>query len=342
MLSLHRHFLNLTADIVHLALRTSILNTLCYIAFLYAPAYNISFIFAASGVFLISVIETLAIQGPTNRRLYFGALVSLSAGSALILGSVFSHHPLIMSLGIIFFMCMIGFASSSNILVTTVVMMFAGMFITGSNFPATLSHSVLYGVSFALGGLLLIFISYLHSLLYINTFDLTKSVIEPVTPVFSFKLPQIDFSVRLSIAVLASYLLAHVIHLPQAYWVPMTAMLVLKVENSFTIQRLNQRFIGTLCGSILAIVALSLIHDKLFLALLLLPVTFLIITAMAQHYATYALFLTAMVTISFNIVEPLGMLVTEERAINTGIGVAIVGAVTLISHLINKRRIKVK
>lgn len=342
MLSLHKHFLNLSSEIVHLALRTSILNTLCYIAFLYAPAYNINFIFAASGIFLISIIETLAIQGSTKRRLCFGILVSLSAGSALILGSILSHHPLIMSLGIIFFMCMVGFSSNANILVSTVVMMFAGMFITGSNFPSTLSNSILYGIAFTLGGLLLILISYIHSIFYANTFDLTKRTIEPISPVFSFKQAQIDFAIRLSIAVLISYLLAHTIHLPQAYWVPMTALLVLKVENSFTLQRLNQRFLGTLSGSILAIIALSLIHDKLLLTLLLLPVTFLIITAMAKHYATYALFLTAMVTISFNIVEPLGILVTEERAINTGLGIAIVGVVTLISHLINKRYTEVK
>ena len=111
----------------------------------------------------------------------------------------------------------------------------------------------------------------------------------------------------------------------------------MKIDNDFTWLRIRQRFAGTIFGSILAIIVICFIHDKLLLTALLLPVNFLIIISLARHYGAYAFFLTAMVTISFNIVEPLGMLITEDRGINTIMGVGIVALVTYLSHKIHNQ-----
>ncbi len=336
MKRLANKFLGLTPNIIHLAIRASLLNTICYLGYLYTFPHNVSFIFAATGVFLTSIIETLVINHSISKRIWIAVFVSLSCGATLILGSMLSQSILATSIGIIFFMCLVGITSQANLFITMAILMFSCAFITGTNFPATLNHGILFGLSLTVGGLVLAVSSYIQLKWWGSTF----AVIEPIYKqynLFSFKLAQIDFSVRLIVSVLGSYLLSYLLHLEQAYWVPLTATVILKLENGYTFRRLKERFTGTLYGSILAVIIISLIHDKLLLTLMLLPVTFLIIASLAKHYGAYAFFLTAMITISFNIIEPLGWLITEKRIINTVLGIMIVGFVTCMSHYINKK-----
>ena len=337
MLHLHKKFLNFNMDVIHLALRLSILDTLCYLAYLYLPGHHPGFIFAASAIFLNSIVETIGINGPTKHRLYSGVWLSCLGGIVLILGSLASMHILAMSIGIVLFMSIAALSSTTNIVTATLILMVAAMFITGSNFPTELSGSIGYGISFTLGGLIMTLSGYIHSLYYATQFDLSNKEAAKHPPIFNFNLAHRYFALRLSFAVLGSYLLATLIHRHQAYWVPMTVLIVLKIDNDFTWMRIRQRFAGTFYGSILAIIVICFIHDKLLLTALLLPVNFLIIISLARHYGAYAFFLTAMVTISFNIVEPLGMLITEDRGINTIIGVCIVALVTYVSHRISHK-----
>jgi uncharacterized membrane protein YccC len=163
---------------------------------------------------------------------------------------------------------------------------------------ATFHDSIIDGVFFTLGGFSLILFTYIYSL-FANS--------------------------------------EHFLQLQQAYWVPLTSMLVIKLDNSFTWMRLQERFKGTLLGGVFSVMIVSLIHDKLLLALLLFPLTFLMITALAKHYATYAGFLTAMIVISFEIISPHGLLVTEERILNTAIGVVIVAIVSCFGSMMHPK-----
>ena len=166
MLQLHKKFLNFNTDVIHLALRLSILNTLCYLAYLYVPGHYPAFIFAASAIFLIAIIETISLNGSTKHRMYYGVWLSCLGGVCLILGSIASLHILAMSLGIVLFMCIVALTSSTNIVTATLILMAASMFISGSNFPTQFSGSIGYGISFILGGIIMTLSGYVHSLYY--------------------------------------------------------------------------------------------------------------------------------------------------------------------------------
>ena len=336
MLHLYKHFLNFETDIRHLALRLSILNTLCYLGYLYIPGHHPTFICAAIAVFIVGLVETIGIKCSTSRRISFGLLMSVSSGVALILGSMASQNIWLMSIGILLFMLLVALTSSAKSLPANTILFTASMFIIGSNSPTTFEGSIGYGIAFILGGLVMTLSGYIHSLYYATNFDNTGA--EESKTLFNFNKTHWNFAIRLSIAVLGGYLLAILLHFSQAYCVPMTTLIVLKIDNDFAWERMKYRFAGTLLGSILALILIYFIHDKLLLTLLLLPINFLIATSLAKHYGAYAFFLTAMITISLNIIDPQGILITEARGLNTLVGVSIAAIVVLITHKLNKSK----
>jgi hypothetical protein len=334
MLHLYKHFISFETDVRHLALRLSILNTLCYLAYLYIPGYHPAFICAAIAVFIVGLIETIGIKYSTKRRISFGLLMSFSSGVALILGSMASQNIWLMSIGILLFMLLVALSSSAKSLPANTILFTASMFIIGSNFPTTFEGSIGYGIAFIFGGVIMTLSGYIHSLYY----DLKNTDYEESKTLFNFNKTHWSFAIRLSIAVLGGYLLAILFHFNQAYCVPMTTLIVLKIDNDFAWERMKYRFAGTLLGSILALILIYFIHDKLLLTLLLLPINFLMVTSLAKHYGAYAFFLTAMITISLNIIDPQGILITEARGLDTLVGVSIAAIVVLITHKLNKSK----
>ena len=338
MLHLHKHYLNFSQDVTHLAIRHSVLNTLSYLAYLYIPGHHIAFVFAAIAIFVVGLIETIGITSQTKRRLLFALLMTISGGVAITLGSIFSTHIVLMCIGIVVIITASALSSSANLLNASLILFTALVYITGSNFRESVLGGINYGIAFISGGLVMTLCGYLHSLYYASNFKSQNTAPLVKKATFNLNKAHINYAIKLSLSVVGSYLLAILFHLNQAYCVPVTVVIVLKMDNAFTLSRIKHRFAGTVFGGIIALILIYFIHDKLILTLLLLPINFFMVTSLAKHYGAYAFFLTAMVTISFNIIDPIGILVTESRVFNTFLGVCIVAIVTYAVHILSKRR----
>jgi uncharacterized membrane protein YccC len=97
--------------------------------------------------------------------------------------------------------------------------------------------------------------------------------------------------VRLAVTLGVATLLAHVLPLQRAYWIPLTATLVLRPDFATTYSRGVARLIGTLAGSILASLVVALLHPgaqaHFLLALAFATIAYIVFAA------NYALFTTA-------------------------------------------------
>lgn len=336
MNSLHKNYLDFSKVVIHVGVRSSVLYTLCYLLYL-TISDDIAFTFAAAGVFTVLVMETMSLTIEFKYRSLVCIFVAITSGIALSFGSILGGNILLMSLTLLTLTCLMGLSTSMNITITAVILTFALTFMIGSNFTTSLINSILYGLYFTLGGLVSIGFSFVQATIFKEASGkLNQSVTVNFTEI-NFNKKHIFFAIRLSIAVLSSYLLAVMLKLHQIYWVPMTALLILKLEDSFTWKRLGHRFVGTIIGSILSIILISLIHNKWVLVTMLFPTTFMVVVALAKHYGAYALFLTALVCISLNIIQPLGLFFAENRIISTTMGVIIVALVTWSSYLIKQR-----
>ena len=97
--------------------------------------------------------------------------------------------------------------------------------------------------------------------------------------------------VRLAVTVGLATLLAHLLPLQRGYWVPLTAVLVLRPDFTTTYTRGVARLIGTLAGSVVASLVVALIHPGAQ-AHFLLAIAFAVV-AYTVFSVNYAFFTTA-------------------------------------------------
>ncbi len=334
---LHRRYLNFTYEALALGLRAGFLSAVFCLVYVKYSHQSLNFILAVIGVFIVSIIETMALNLSTSKRALYGTVISLTAGITTTLGSMVGGNPLLLSLLLIIFMLPVGLASSGRAISATTVLFIANLFVIGSGMPALPQQAVLYGLYFTGGGLALVASGYIQFIFYKNKYDkpdVENRVDSDKSRVFSINQKNLKFALMLAIAVCGANAIAGYLKLPQQYCAPMTALLILKADHDFSKERIKHRFFGTLFGSVLAAGLILLIHDKLILAGLMFPIMFFIVVSLARHYGAYVFFLTSMITILFNLIDSSGILTTEERALFTLLGIVMVVLVIYLSKVL--------
>jgi hypothetical protein len=332
----HRRYLNFDAEAVALGLRAGILSAIFSIIFAIYAHNNLNFILAILGVFIGTLVQIDGLKSATVTQVKHGLVISIGAGITVFLGSITAHHPLSLSLGMLIFMLPVGLSVGNKPITSSTVLFTSNLFIIGSGLPAPIPHAVMYGIYFCVGGLALVLSGYLQNLFWGNKYDLKLHTLSEANKIFTLSTKNLKFALKLAITVCLANAIAGYLKLPQQYCAPMTALLVLRVDIESSIKRLHHRFFGTLIGSILAIGLILLIQDKLILAVLMLPIMFLIVVSMAKHYGAYVFFLTIMVTILFNLIEFNGVMVVIERILFTLLGISLVVALIYIPKLMPK------
>jgi hypothetical protein len=331
---MHRRYLNFEAEAIALGLRASVLSTIFSVIFAIYAHQNLNFILAVIGVFISALIQIEGLKSSTSDQIKHGLALSLGAGITVTLGSIIAHHPLLLSLGLLIFVLPVGLSSESKPLTAITVLFIANLFIIGSGLPAPVTSAVIYGIYLCAGSLALVLSGYIQNILFKNKYDLLHNQITQTNKVFTLNTKNLKFALKLSIAVCAANAIAGYLRLPQQYCAPMTALLILRADHESSIKRINHRLFGTLIGSILAGCLIVVIHDKLILAVLMLPIMFLIVVSMAKHYGAYVFFLTVMVTILFNLIEFNGFMVVIERILFTLLGIGSVVTVVYLSKIL--------
>ncbi|MBA2250540.1 MAG: FUSC family protein [Chitinophagaceae bacterium] len=137
-------------------------------------------------------------------------------------------------------------------------------------------------------------------------------------------------SLRVSIAVLAGYIISLPLHIGHSYWILLTVIVILKPAYSLTKKRNKDRLIGTLCGIIMGVIFLYVIKNNT--ALLLIMILFMTASYifLRTNYFISVLLMTPYLLIFFHLLYPNDFkVVLTDRLIDTAIGSAIAFATNL-------------
>jgi uncharacterized membrane protein YccC len=131
------------------------------------------------------------------------------------------------------------------------------------------------------------------------------------------------FTIRLMACMLAAGVVSEILPLQRSYWVPLTVAIVLKPDYGSVFARALQRGLGTVVGAVFGAVVLTLVHGTWLL------IPFAILAALlpfgrSRSYGLLATFLTPLVVVLIDLLEPVGWQLALDRLEDTLIGCLIV------------------
>lgn len=140
-------------------------------------------------------------------------------------------------------------------------------------------------------------------------------------------------SLRVSVAVLAGYLISLFFKFGHSYWILLTIIVILKPAYSLTKKRNADRLIGTVCGVLIGILILFLIKNNTALLIIMILLMATTYTFIRNHYLVAVLFMTPYIIIFFHLLYPDNFkMVLTDRVIDTGIGslIAFIASIFLV------------
>src|SRR6202050_3697119 len=118
---------------------------------------------------------------------------------------------------------------------------------------------------------------------------------------------------------------------PSGYWIPMTALLVLKPGITDTVNRAIARVLGTVAGAILASFCIAHLHPSpVVLAGLTLLFAWLSYGTLNVNYALYSSFITGYIVFLLSLASTPGPVIAQRRALCTALGGSIALGVRLV------------
>jgi hypothetical protein len=118
---------------------------------------------------------------------------------------------------------------------------------------------------------------------------------------------------------------------PSGYWIPMTALLVLKPGVTDTVNRAVARLLGTLAGAILVSFCIAHLNPSpVVLASFTLLFAWLSYGALNVNYALFSVFITGYIVFLLSLADVPGPVIAQRRALCTALG----GSIALIVRLV--------
>ncbi|HVW12232.1 MAG TPA: FUSC family membrane protein [Mucilaginibacter sp.] len=140
----------------------------------------------------------------------------------------------------------------------------------------------------------------------------------------SFSSASFRHAVRVSLACIIGFVISRLfVHGHHSYWVLLTIVVILKPGFSLSRQRNYQRLIGTICGGLVGVSLLLLIHNKDVLFIVLIVLMIATYSFIRLNYVVAVIFTTPYVLILFKFLGVGQLSLVEERVIDTIIGSAI-------------------
>ncbi len=150
----------------------------------------------------------------------------------------------------------------------------------------------------------------------------------PANPVF-------HFGIRLALVLTVSAELYRRMQVPSGYWIPMTALLVLKPAFNETVKRALARIAGTLVGAVLTSYLVAYLQPSpILLAVLIVVFAFISYAFVNVNYALFTMFMTAYIVFLLALANLPGPVVAHRRALCTITG----GLLAVMVHLDAVRR----
>jgi hypothetical protein len=118
---------------------------------------------------------------------------------------------------------------------------------------------------------------------------------------------------------------------PSGYWIPMTALLVLKPGVTDTVNRAVARLLGTLAGAILVSFCIAHLNPSpVVLASFTLLFAWLSYGTLNVNYALFSAFITGYIVFLLSLADVPGPVIAQRRALCTALG----GSIALIVRLV--------
>jgi hypothetical protein len=145
--------------------------------------------------------------------------------------------------------------------------------------------------------------------------------------------PAFRFAVRQGGTLAVGAAMAHRLHLANGYWVPMTALLVIRPDFQQTFSRGLARIGGTVIGAIVASLLVARLHPSVvLLALLIVPFAWMAYAVVNVNYAAFSISLTAYIVFLLAFAGLPTKAVILHRTLNTALGglLALLSFVTML------------
>jgi uncharacterized membrane protein YccC len=141
----------------------------------------------------------------------------------------------------------------------------------------------------------------------------------------------LPYSLLVAITLATTTELYRRLQFPSGYWIPMTALLVLKPGITDTVNRAIARVLGTVTGAILASFCIAHLQpSSVVLAGLTLLFAWLSYGTLNVNYALYSSFITGYIVFLLSLASAPGPVIAQRRALCTALGGSIALGVRLI------------
>lgn len=147
-----------------------------------------------------------------------------------------------------------------------------------------------------------------------------------------FATSALPYSLRMAITLGITTEIYHRLHFASGYWIPMTALLVLKPGLTDTVSRAIARMLGTIAGAIVISLCIAYTHDPSTIALagFVLLFAWLSYGTSNVNYALFTFCITGYIVFLLSLANVPGPLIAQRRALCTAIGGLIALAMRLI------------
>jgi uncharacterized membrane protein YgaE (UPF0421/DUF939 family) len=149
--------------------------------------------------------------------------------------------------------------------------------------------------------------------------------------------PLVTFAVLAAVAVALATAVAWGFDLPNADWMPVAAVVAMKPSLQASTYVAGQRVAGALVGAILAALLLSAIHDRTFLAVMVVIIGALGVALHEVNYALCCASISTVVLTWLGLPHPTSLTTNWERVAWTVAGVGIALSVTLVADWAHTR-----
>ena len=151
----------------------------------------------------------------------------------------------------------------------------------------------------------------------------------------------IPYSILLAATIGISTEIYRRMHYPSGYWIPMTALLVLKPQLTDTVSRAIARMLGTMCGAVAASFLLAHVHaSSVVLAIGTVVFAWLAYGFLNVNYALFTTAVTSYIVFLLALNQVPGKELAVRRTLCTAIGAAIALCVRLVVISYNRRHWK--
>jgi uncharacterized membrane protein YccC len=130
-------------------------------------------------------------------------------------------------------------------------------------------------------------------------------------------------AIRLGVTLALATAIYRLIPLPveRGYWIPLTALLVLRPDFTTTFSRDVARLLGTMLGAVLTTLLVSVLApSQVVLVILNAIVTYIAFSVLFANYAIFSAFITVEIVLLLAFVTPQPLIIAAYRAIDTAVG----------------------